>query len=858
MTKLELNFLSKSQSGIQIQSFLGRETQQPHQNKKQTGIREMTSWLSRPQRGLACIEPMLIKRIGYTLDMTKLRNILLLLLCWSDAMTSAQKLLWSDDFDGSNLDTSVWSYEEGGGGWGNGELQEYTQQNVLVEDGNLIIQVKQDTDSGTITSGRIRSSGKLEFQYGTIEARIKLPNVANGLWPCFWMLGANFPQVGWPQSGSLTILQAGSADALASGSSTSRVGSAAYWEQDGGSAFQFYEKDTLFDITDGFYTYRLEWTPDEIRTSIEGFNIFTTDIFAMDISTSACPECDEFHKPFYFVLNVAAGGAYSGIFNIDELTAPLPAEMVVDYIRIYDNDYTELSGSAAPQPTVEPTVSPTTTPTLAPTEAVDTLSPTQGPTSLPTLSPTLTSIPESTPPTTSTDSPTGSPTREPGAESTSSPTNDSTAASTSLSDQPTPIPPSRVPLPDSKASPPPSPTQEPTTAFQRFEAVGITMRLANVEPLGPALQDDWSKATENHLREHMTDAIGSDLVESMEVSVALVSQDPPYVSTGTRRARMLQQDTNEEEELVFNAMIAIQSEVQVDDVNPYITGAFADDASNAAYMARLKEANVVFEDAEMVSVSPATSVSRVQDGDYSTDEPGVNVGMVVGVTAAALVVCLLGVAVFTRRRKGRNTRRPFRSLGGRCTRTDAVSNFPPTSDSTIADESLYMDTETKLNGRPPSIREGTLYTDSYGNSGSLKSGDDCESSYVVSHAADSQLSYDYEAAFKNLTPSVVDSQSTSCPSTRSSLTALDEFQVNVPPGKVGLVLETTEIGDPVVEEVKPTSPMVGEVEVGDRLLSIDGQDTRSLSAQVVSQVIAFKKDNPVRVFKFGRPKARAT
>ena len=142
--------------------------------------------------------------------------------------SAAQELLWSDEFhSGSDLDSSVWAYDIGGGGWGNGELQEYAEDNVRVQDGNLIITIQQE-DDGTITSGKIRSDGKLEFMYGTVEAKIKVPDPSNGLWPSLWMLGASFPNVGWPGSGSFTIMQAGSASALALGEGKTSVGSAAF------------------------------------------------------------------------------------------------------------------------------------------------------------------------------------------------------------------------------------------------------------------------------------------------------------------------------------------------------------------------------------------------------------------------------------------------------------------------------------------------------------------------------------------------------------------------------------------------------------------------------------------------------
>ena len=123
----------------------------------------------------------------------------------------AQELLWSDEFRTGNApDSDVWTYDTGGGGWGNGEIQDYQQENVKVEDGNLVITVDEQYSiwgGRTFTSGRIRSNGKLEFQYGTIEAKIKVPDAANGLSPALWMLGTTFPQTTWPMSGEIDIMQ---------------------------------------------------------------------------------------------------------------------------------------------------------------------------------------------------------------------------------------------------------------------------------------------------------------------------------------------------------------------------------------------------------------------------------------------------------------------------------------------------------------------------------------------------------------------------------------------------------------------------------------------------------------------------
>lgn len=129
------------------------------------------------------------------------------------ASTAAKEndLLWSDEFgSGTVPNPDIWEYDVGAGGWGNGEIQSYEKDNVKVEDGNLVLSVKSETSlwgGRTFTSGRIRSSQKFEFKYGTVQAKIRVPNPANGLWPALWMLGTTFPQTKWPMSGEIDIME---------------------------------------------------------------------------------------------------------------------------------------------------------------------------------------------------------------------------------------------------------------------------------------------------------------------------------------------------------------------------------------------------------------------------------------------------------------------------------------------------------------------------------------------------------------------------------------------------------------------------------------------------------------------------
>jgi beta-glucanase (GH16 family) len=265
------------------------------------------------------------------------------------------QVIWSDEFNsGSALDSSVWSYETGSGGWGNSEIQAYTSDpaNVRVEGGNLIITAIETIGRGnrkSYTSARIKTEDKLTFQYGTIEARIKVPDLANGLWPAFWTLGNNFSTAGWPDCGELDILEMGFADAITAGVVNRRVGSTAHWDYQGSYAGYGLTYDSASDLNGAFHTYRMEWTPTFISTYVDNHLIWE-----FDISNPAGFSGEEFHQPHFIILNLAVGGSLTGITSASGITAPFPAEYVVDYIRISDNGYTILGGSSinGPQPTV--------------------------------------------------------------------------------------------------------------------------------------------------------------------------------------------------------------------------------------------------------------------------------------------------------------------------------------------------------------------------------------------------------------------------------------------------------------------------------------------------------------------------
>jgi beta-glucanase (GH16 family) len=279
--------------------------------------------------------------------------------------TYSQTLVWSDEFNQPKLDQEKWTREVGGSGFGNGELQYYTsgESNVFIgsktnasDTGYLVIEARKENygvapESRQFTSGRIVTSGKFNFKYGTIEARIKLPNLQNGLWPAFWMLGANYPTDGWPKSGEIDILEAGFKDDWQNNVANKKNNSTVHWFQDNfreldpnapgngwwGNASATNSITIPGSFTDGFHLFKLVWTPTQITGYVDNVHYYTFNIPANDVNIT------EFSSnPFYIILNLAVGGSnFVGITDPAQITAPMPAQMQIDYVRVYSNANTE-------------------------------------------------------------------------------------------------------------------------------------------------------------------------------------------------------------------------------------------------------------------------------------------------------------------------------------------------------------------------------------------------------------------------------------------------------------------------------------------------------------------------------------
>lgn len=245
----------------------------------------------------------------------------------SSAQTPAWQLVWSDEFNYSGLpDSARWSFETHGNanGWGNNEKQFYTANepaNAIVKKGRLYIIARNDSAGGKgYTSARLSTAGKAEFQYGRIEARIKLPP-GTGTWPAFWMLGTNRKTTRWPECGEIDIMEHVGYD---KDSVHGTVHTAAYNHVRGtqrGSAVFIRHPYTKF------HCYAIDWSPEKIDFLLDGrvYYTFTNE----HKSTQEWP----FNQPFYLILNLAVGGNWGGRKGIDETI--FPATMEVDYVRVY-------------------------------------------------------------------------------------------------------------------------------------------------------------------------------------------------------------------------------------------------------------------------------------------------------------------------------------------------------------------------------------------------------------------------------------------------------------------------------------------------------------------------------------------
>ncbi|MFK3647823.1 carbohydrate-binding protein [Lysobacter enzymogenes] len=226
------------------------------------------------------------------------------------------QLVWSDEFNGSIGPSWVFETGNGSSGWGNNELEYYRRENAGIENNALVITAKREDFGGfRYTSARMKTQGVRTFRYGKIEARMKLPSFM-GAWPAFWMLGANLPQVGWPDSGEIDIME--------HVNNENRTYGTIHWRDHNGNYAQ-YGGNTALNVAD-WHVYAVEWDANAIRWYVDGNKFHEASI------QNSVNGTEEFHRDFFVLLNFAIGGNWPG-FNVDE--SKLPAKMHVDYVRVY-------------------------------------------------------------------------------------------------------------------------------------------------------------------------------------------------------------------------------------------------------------------------------------------------------------------------------------------------------------------------------------------------------------------------------------------------------------------------------------------------------------------------------------------
>ena len=237
-------------------------------------------------------------------------------------------LVWSDEFNGTTLDESVWGYNIGGGGWGNNELQYYTQrpENVRVKDGRLEIEARKETyENREYTSARIYSKGKKSFLYGKMEARIKFPGGV-GTWPAFWMMGESG---GWPKCGEIDIMEhVGYLD--------NRASFALHTQEKNGSNGRNWHATHFFDypLSNDFHVYGVEWCQEEENGKDCIHFLVDGEIYATVWETKIGDHDSwPFYKPHYFILNLAIGGNMGG--KVDDSIFNQQRIMYVDWVRVY-------------------------------------------------------------------------------------------------------------------------------------------------------------------------------------------------------------------------------------------------------------------------------------------------------------------------------------------------------------------------------------------------------------------------------------------------------------------------------------------------------------------------------------------
>lgn len=254
------------------------------------------------------------------------------LLLLASAPVIAAEPTWSDEFNqpaGSGPDPTKWTHALGADGWGNKELQNYTdtRENSFIVadpaamDGKALVLRAVKTADG-YTSGRIHTHGKFSIQFGRIEARLKSSN-GQGLWPAFWMLGDNVRTLGWPQCGEIDVMEIVGANPNRAHGTLHGPG---YSGTGGLGANHPLPGGATYDT--GYHVFAVDWAPDKIVWSIDGVGFHT-------LTPASLPAGAKWvfnDQPFFLLLNLAVGGGWPGY---PDATTKFPQTLTVDYVRVY-------------------------------------------------------------------------------------------------------------------------------------------------------------------------------------------------------------------------------------------------------------------------------------------------------------------------------------------------------------------------------------------------------------------------------------------------------------------------------------------------------------------------------------------
>jgi beta-glucanase (GH16 family) len=235
------------------------------------------------------------------------------------------QLVWQDEFEGTSLNEDDWNFETGTGnnGWGNQELQYYREENTSIVEGNLVIEAKKESFSGSeYTSSRITTQFNQSFKYGRIDIRAVLPE-GIGMWPALWMLGSNFTAVGWPKCGEIDIME------MFGAQGSNKVLGTVHWDN-AGSYAQFGGSTTLSSgiFNDEYHVFSIIWDEELIRWLVDDVQYHAIDITPADL--------EEFQEEFFFIFNLAVGGDKGA--GIPSGGTFFPQWMIVDYVRVFQSN----------------------------------------------------------------------------------------------------------------------------------------------------------------------------------------------------------------------------------------------------------------------------------------------------------------------------------------------------------------------------------------------------------------------------------------------------------------------------------------------------------------------------------------